>query len=149
MIIIISRNASAPIEYPNIVLLLPGSAELFDHSKTASTVDQFVPKGDPHFTVGTLDSRPGYQRLSFPPKVRQRRHSVLGGADVAPVGLQLVLILQGAVRANKRGLVAEGWIAVFDSDDTALHGGSAGAERAGLPVQCPFAGKIGLLLRDP
>src|SRR5438093_11997380 len=106
------RNALASIEYPYVVLLLPGSPELFDCSKTASTVDQFVSKGDPHFTVGTLDSPPGYQRLAFPPKVRQRRHSVLGGADVAPVRLQLVLVLQGTVRANKRGLVPEGWIAV-------------------------------------
>src|SRR5687767_4989945 len=47
-----------------------------------STVNQFVPKGDPHFTIGTLDSRPRYQRLSFPMKVRQRRYSVVGGADV-------------------------------------------------------------------
>ena len=130
MIIILSRNASAPIEYPNVVLLLPGSPELFDRSKTASTVDQFVPKGDPHFTVGTLDSPPGYQRLSFPPKVSQRRHSILGGPDVAPVRLQLVLVLQGAARANKRGLVPEGWIAVLDSHDTALDGGSARAEAA-------------------
>jgi len=38
---------------------------------------------------------------------------------------------------------------VLDSHDTALDGGSAGAEGAGLPVQCPFPGKIGLLLRDP
>src|SRR5437667_8830388 len=60
------RNALAPIEYPNVVLLLPGSPELFDRSKTASTVDQFVSKGDPRFTVGTLDSPPGYQCLSFP-----------------------------------------------------------------------------------
>jgi hypothetical protein len=140
--------ASAAIEYPNVVLLLPGSAELFDRSKTPSTVDQFVPKGDPHFTVGTLDSRPDYQGLSFPPKVRQHCHSVLGGADVAPVRLQLVFVLQGPVRANKRLLVPEAWIAVLDSHNTALHGGSSGAESAGLPVQYPFAGKIGLLLGD-
>ena len=145
----IPYRASTPIEYPNVVLLLPGSPELFDRSKTASTVDQFVPKGDPHFTVGTLDSPPGYQRLSFPPKVRQRRHSVLSGADVAPVRLQLVLVLQRAARGNKRCLVPEGWIAVLDSHDTALHGGSAGAEGTGLPVQRPLAGKIGLLLGDP
>src|SRR5438876_7618021 len=91
---ILLRNALAPIEYPNVVLLLPGSPELFYRSKTASTVDQFVPKGGPHFTVGTLDSPPGYQRLSFPPKVGQRCHSVLNGADFAPIRLQLVLVLQ-------------------------------------------------------
>src|SRR5438876_1493954 len=101
---ILPRNASAPIEYPNVVLLLPGSPELFDRSKTASTVDQFVSKGDPRFTIGTLDSPPGYQRLSFPPKVRQRRHSVLGGADVAPVRVQFVLVLQRAARGNKQCL---------------------------------------------
>src|SRR3989441_4198543 len=140
------RNASAPIEYPNVVLLLPGSAELFDRSKTASTVDQFVPKGDPRFTVGTLDSPPGHQRLCFPPKVRQRRHSVLDGADVAPVRLQLVLVLQTAARGNKRCLVPEGWIAVLDSHDTARDGGSAGAEGAGLPGQCPCVGTIVLVL---
>jgi hypothetical protein len=50
---ILPRNASAPIEHPNVILLLRGSAELFDGSKTAAIVDQFVPKGDSHFTVGT------------------------------------------------------------------------------------------------
>src|SRR5438128_1748604 len=98
------RNALASIEYPNVVLLLPGSPELFDRSKTASTVDQFVSKGDPRFTIGTLDSPPGYQLLSFPPKVRQRRHSVLGGADVAPVRLQLVLVLQGPLALTNAAL---------------------------------------------
>src|SRR5207249_4228662 len=142
------RSSDLPIEYPNVVLLLPGSPELFDRSKTASTVDQFVSKGDPRFTIGTLDSPPGHQRLSFPPKVRQYRHSVLGGADVAPVRLQLVVVLQRAARTDKRGLVPEGWIAVLDSHDTALDGGSARAEAASLPVQCPFAGKIRFLLRD-
>src|SRR5213593_4539686 len=53
-----------------------------------------------------------------------------------------------APRTDKRGLVPEGWIAVLDSHDTALDGGSTGAEAAGLPVQCPFGGKIRLLLRD-
>src|SRR5205809_978197 len=94
------RNALAPIEYPNVVLLLPGSPELFDRSKTASTVDQFVSKGDPRFTIGTLDSPPGYQLLSFPPKVRQRRHSVLGGDDDAPDRLQLVLVLLRTARSK-------------------------------------------------
>jgi len=142
------RLARDKIEYPDVVLLLPGSPELFDRSKTASTVDQFVPKRDSHFTVGALDSPPGYQCLSFPPKVRQNRHSVLGGADVTAVRLQFVVVLQGAARTDKRRLVPEAWIAMLDSHDTALYGGSARAEGAGLPVQCPFAGKIRLLLRQ-
>src|SRR5436190_23493608 len=101
------RNALAPIEYPNVVLLLPGSPELFDRSKTASTVDQFVSKGDPRFTIGTLDSPPGYQRLSFPPKVRQRRHSVRGATKVAPARVRPYPDLQRSAAGTNDALLRE------------------------------------------
>src|SRR5262249_31952483 len=81
------------IENPSVVLLLSGSPELFGPSKAASTVDEFVPKGDPHFTVWTLDSPSCHQRLSFPPKISQRCHSVLDRTDVASIRLQLGLVL--------------------------------------------------------
>src|SRR5262245_45310627 len=85
------RCQLSTIDNPIVVLLWSRSPQLFSPSKAASTVDEFVPKGDPHFTVWTLDSPSGHQCLSFPPKVSQRRHSVLGSTDVPSIRLQLGL----------------------------------------------------------
>jgi hypothetical protein len=50
---------------------------------------------------------------------------------------------------HQRRLVAKRQVAVLDLPDAALHVVSAVAESAGLPVEDPFAGKVGLFLSEP
>jgi hypothetical protein len=46
---------SRPIEYPQIVLVSAATTELFRRLKSAP-VEQFIPEGDGHLTVWTMDS---------------------------------------------------------------------------------------------
>ncbi len=47
---------SRPLEYSQIVLVSGTTADLFRRSKSAPAVLQFIPKGEGHLSVWTLDS---------------------------------------------------------------------------------------------
>ena len=142
-------NASTAIEYPHVVLIAPASPELLRRAKTASGVEQFVPKRDLQLAIGTLDVKGGHQRVSIPPKAGHRRDSRLSANNFVSVSQQLVFDLQWTAHAHIRGLVAKRWLAVLDAHDTTLHRVSTRAESARLSIQYPFARKVGLFLSDP
>lgn len=54
-----------------------GAVSAAKSQKTATGIEQFVPEGDLHLTIGTLDSPGGYQCLSIPPKAGHRRLTLL------------------------------------------------------------------------
>src|SRR5689334_13880706 len=81
------QNASAALKYPNVVLVAAASTDLFDGSKTAAGIEQFVSKNNLHLAIGALNSRTEYQRLCFPSKAGRDRHALLRAGDFASVCL--------------------------------------------------------------
>src|SRR5262249_43263642 len=119
------------------------------YSKTASGVEQFVSKNDLHLTIGALNSRTEYERLSFPSKAGRGRHALLRADDFVTVCLQLEFVLHRIGLAFKYGLVSKCRVMVLDSHVTALDRGSSGAESTCLSIHGPFAGKVRLSLGKP
>src|SRR5262245_47048937 len=97
--------ASAAVEDPGVVLIVPGSPEVFHGSKTPAAVEQFVAERNIHFTVGILNEPAGDQRFLFPMQARHDRCVLGGRADFASIRQQLILDLPRAAVADKLGLV--------------------------------------------
>jgi len=149
MVEVIHDEISAALEYPNVVLVSTGSTDLFNGSKAAAGVDQFVSKNDLHLAIGALNSRTEDQDVSFPSKARRGCHALLRAGDFASIILKLQLVLHGTGLALQCGLVSKRRIAVLDSHLTALDPGGREAQSTCLSIQGPFARKVGLYLCKP